>query len=239
MGNFRHLIYNTINTTMNILNTLTSLLAPHVCLGCGTNGAVVCDNCLELYTEPVQPRCVGCKKLSEDFKVCTSCRSWLPLHAVFVFGDYEGVNEHLVRSLKFDCQRDAAKPMSKLMSKPIEGLDEGFVLCPIPTAPARIRARGFDHAQSLAGYCSKYSGIPVHSILKRHTNVRQLGSSRSERIRQMATEFEVSISSNIAGKRILLVDDVLTTGATLSSAARILRDAGAKSVSAIVFAQKR
>jgi ComF family protein len=223
---------------MNILDSLTGLVAPHVCLGCGSLGSVLCGDCTVAYYEPLQPRCAGCKKLSKDFRVCTSCRSWLPIKSVYVASIYDGVAEQLIRSLKFESQRTAAEPIARLIGETICDIQDEPLLCPIPTAPARIRERGFDHALLIAKKLSTQTGFEFMRLLNRHTNVRQLGSSRAERMKQMESEFVIIRNPDIAGKHVLIVDDVMTTGATLSSAARELKKAGAKSVSAVVFAQK-
>ncbi len=223
---------------MSLIDTITGLVAPHICVGCGFAGPVLCDDCTVLYMEPVQPRCAGCKKLSDDFKVCSSCKSWLPLRSIFVASNYEGVSELLVRSLKFDCQRAAAKSMSRLMAETLSESSDKRLLCPIPTASSRIRERGFDHALLIAKELACNTGLTMEQLLQRHTNVRQLGSTRANRIKQMESEFSVSKKSMVEGENVLLVDDVMTSGATLAGAARTLRNAGAKSVSAIIFAQK-
>lgn len=222
---------------MSIADTIIGFVAPHTCIGCAKEGSVLCVSCTDMYFEPVQSRCVGCKTITEDFKVCTSCRSWLPLRSVYICGQYEGAVELLVRSLKFECQRAAAKAMAGIMTNQLTPQNE-TVLCPIPTAPARIRERGFDHALLIAKELSKQAGLPCQQMLRRHTNTRQLGASRSARIKQMKKEFEQVSRQEIDGKHIVLVDDVFTTGATIASAAKVLRQAGAKRVSAIVFSQK-
>ncbi|MCA9323620.1 ComF family protein [Candidatus Saccharibacteria bacterium] len=115
---------------------------------------------------------------------------------------------------------------------------DGTLLCPIPTAPSRVRQRGFDHALHITKRLSRHTKVPYQQLLRRHTNVRQLGASRLNRIRQMEREFEAIKQGEIKGKHVILVDDVFTTGATLSAAAKVLRKAGARRVSAVVFAQK-
>lgn len=212
-------------------------LAPHLCLGCGVEGSVLCDVCIELGGEPVIPRCAGCHRLSAGFRTCKSCRAWLQPYAIIVTTSYEGIYEQLIKSLKFDAKRQAARPIAGLMAEMLP-VDGDSVLCPLPTAPARIRARGFDHTKLITKYLSDYSGLQRKEYLSRKSNTRQLGSTRSQRLKQMENEFFVKSGQQIADKNILLVDDVVTTGASLSAAAKELKRAGAKRVTAIVFAQK-
>jgi ComF family protein len=220
------------------LDKVFGLLAPHLCIACGVEGSVLCDSCLETAGEPVVPRCAGCHTLSDGFKTCKSCRSWLEPYAVYVTTSYEGIYEQLIRSLKFDSKRQAAEPIARMMAEILPKTMQDFVLCPLPTAPSRIRERGFDHTKLIAKDLSFYTGIKYTALLGRKSNVRQLGASRSQRLVQMKEEFFAKDVQTIVGKNVLLVDDVVTTGASVSAAAKTLKKAGAKRVIAIVFAQK-
>ena len=124
------------------------------------------------------------------------------------------------------------------MLEVLTGIPEGTIVCPLPTAPSRIRERVFDHTMLLTKQIAKHTGLEYKALLGRKTNVRQLGSIRTERLEQMEQEFYAKNLEMIEGRNILLIDDVVTTGASLSGAASVLKKAGAKSVRAVVFAQK-
>jgi ComF family protein len=220
------------------LDKVIGVIAPHTCIACGLEGSVLCSSCLETAGEPIIPRCVGCHKLSTEFKTCQSCKHWLKADAVFVATVYEGIYEQLIKAMKFDAKRQASEPVAKIMMDALINLPEGTLVCPLPTAPSRIRERGFDHTIMLAKYIAKSKGLEYKSLLGRKTNVRQLGSTRSKRLEQMEQEFYAKDPEMIIGRNILLVDDVVTTGASISGAASELKKAGAKSVRAVVFAQK-
>lgn len=223
---------------MNVIDKITGYLAPHTCLGCEKEGSVLCGSCIELFEDTPQPRCAGCRSLSDNFKVCTKCRKWLPLNSVYVSGNYEGVNEALIKELKFNYKRQASESISRIMTNVISEVDPDLVVCPIPTAPSRIRKRGFDHCALISKELAKNLNLKQIKFLKRHSNVRQLGSSRRDRFEHMKSEFEVVKVGDLKDRNIMLVDDVMTTGATLGAAAKALRSSGAKSVSAVIFAQK-
>jgi ComF family protein len=142
--------------------------------------------------------------------------------------------------MKFDCKRQAAEPIAQIMTELLQNLPTQikYILTPLPTASSRIRQRGFDHSQLITKYLAKYLELKPQSLLGRKSNVRQLGSSRSKRFEQTEQEFYIKDNKFIKDSTILLVDDVVTTGASLSGAARVLLNAGAKQVHAIVFAQK-
>jgi len=221
-----------------MIDGLFGLLAPNQCIACGTEGSVMCDSCVELAGEPVVPRCAGCHKLSDNYRTCLSCRSWLEPHSVIVTTNYDGIYEQLTRELKFNSKRQSAQPIARMMTDLLPEVSKNMVICPLPTAPARIRQRGFDHTKLIAKYIAEYSNMNIGYFLGRRSNVRQLGSNRAQRLEQMEHEFFVKPRTDIAGKSILLVDDVVTTGASLSAAAKTLKKAGAKRVTAVVFAQK-
>lgn len=222
---------------MMVLDRICGVFAPNTCLSCGIDGFVLCRSCLETAGDPIAPKCVGCHKLSEGFKTCSSCRKWLKIDDIYVATSYEGIYEQLIHALKYDVKREAASPIAHIMNEVLAD-NLGSLLCPVPTAPARIRQRGFDHAKLITQYLAKYSGMEQKLLLGRKTNVRQVGSSRAERIEHMENEFLAKSPEFIKDKNIILVDDVITTGASLSGAANTLISAGAKSVKAIVFAQK-
>ena len=220
------------------LDSLVGVLAPHQCIACGLEGSLLCVLCLGAAGDPLPPRCAGCHKLSEASQTCKSCKQWLVVDSVFVATAYEGIYEDLLFALKFDCKRQAAEPIAKIMSKSAIDINKEAVLCPVPTAPSRIRQRGFDHTKLITKKISKNLNMEINSFLSRNTNTRQFGASRANRLRQMENEFYLAKGSEVKNKDIVLIDDVITTGATLSGCARILKKSGAKSVRAIVFAQK-
>jgi ComF family protein len=183
------------------------------------------------------PRCVGCHKLSDGFKTCKTCKAWLLVDYVQVTTAYEGVYEELIHAMKFDNKRQATQPIADLISENTI-YKEKVTVCPVPTAVSRIRQRGFDHINLISNRFSNNLKLECERILERKSNARQYGSSRNKRLNQLENEFYVSDKHSVEGKDVILIDDVVTTGATLSSCTKVLKKAGAKSVSAVVFAQK-
>ncbi len=145
---------------------------------------------------------------------------------------YEGVAKDLIHVLKFERSRASADVVANLLAETLPVLGD-IVITHVPTATSRIRTRGYDQAALIARRLAIQLGVEYAPLLSRLGQQRQVGKNRSERRSQMQ---ELFIATKKPAKHVLLVDDVITTGATLEACARILKDAGAKRVSAAVFA---
>ncbi len=221
----------------NALIALLNIFAPPRCPICGRDGRAVCSACLTAAIKPIYDRCFSCKARSRDCKTCDRCRRRLPLSHVWAVSDYGGDMARLIGCFKFGRLRELARPLSLTMAAKLPyGVE--FAVVPVPTATGRVRARGYDHARLLARSLSEATNLDFLPALRRLGQARQTGSGRARRSRQLQGAFWVAYPHLVKGRQILLVDDVLTTGSTLTSAARALKRAGAKSIAAAVLAQK-
>lgn len=154
--------------------------------------------------------------------------------------EYEELAQKLISQFKFGPQRAAAPPMAKIVADFLtgQGLQKDWLVVHVPTATKRIRDRGFDHAGILANELARNLGLESANVLGRIGQSRQVGARRVQRLQQLKDNYYVRLPSRVKGKNILLIDDVITTGATLETCAGVLRAAGAKHVSAVVFARK-
>lgn len=220
---------------MGLINKLVAMIAPHECIVCGVQGSILCTSCQSVEIFEVPSRCYRCKKLTKEFRVCVSCKSSSSLNHVWVSTLYDPIPKKLIRKLKFEYAIDAARDMAQIMDN-LTPVTDSFEVIHIPTASSRVRSRGFDHSKEITkNFCKIRSQIP-QSYLIRIGQTRQVRSSPQMRKKQMQDAF--LCPHDMTGKSILLIDDVLTTGSTLESAAKVLRKAGVKTVSALVFAQK-
>lgn len=158
------------------------------------------------------------------------------LTQVWVATDYQKTAAELVKRLKFDRAAAAAKLLAAAISDTIPPLPPQTVVSHIPTASRRIRQRGYDQAALIAKHLAKQRRLPYRPLLKRTGQSRQVGANRSQRASQLDGAFTVRTTK--LPEMALLVDDVLTTGATIEAAATALKKAGVTTVHAALFAQK-
>lgn len=214
---------------MTLPERLVAIIAPHECVGCGCQGRLLCNLCIPDLVRPPS-RCYRCRKVTQHYKTCPSCRSTSPLTAVYPATSYKDQAETLVKQLKFGSARAGADDIARAL----QVLDSGVVV-PVMTASSRARRRGYDQAVLIARTYAKLAQLPYAPHLVRQGQTQQVGATRDQRRKQLEGAFRVK--GSVVRKRLILIDDVLTTGATLEAAARTLKAAGAKSVIALVFAQ--
>lgn len=240
----------TLNFNNSVSYNMTSLLdktigwlAPPICLGCGHEGAALCQACQTAEIIPYGQHCAFCGRVSPACRTCKKCRRSAPRH-VWVATDYIGLATALVKAYKFGHSRFAASELADSMLSTIklfnysEELDKlNYLITPVPTATSRVRERSFDHADLLAATVAKHLNLDHFRVLGRLDQHRQVGSKRSLRLKQSQASYAALRPDKIKGRNILIIDDVITTGATLKAVTKVLRQAGAKRVDALVFAK--
>lgn len=235
----RH-IYNIINTTPSqLFDSVLSLLAPDKCNACGAVSSKLCPDCQELAIASPPSRCYQCHTSTTNYRPCNRCRKTLTFDSLLYAAQYEGVPKTLVMNMKLDSSRQAAKDIAGVLARMIdehEYLNETQLIIPVPTIQPHIRQRGFDHTLLIAQMLSRTLGLPYSSSLERTSNTRQVGKNRKERFKQMENGVKFKEVNDLNGVNITLIDDIVTTGATLSACSRTLKQAGAKRVDAVVFA---
>ena len=199
------------------------------------------------------PKCIFCGALLEKKKgklcVCPSCLNELPrtenrdiptlqgVDRLFVPLRYEGKVRFSLLDLKFSYRSANASSYAALIAPEINKDDFDLITC-VPVSRRTRRKRGFDQSELIAGELSKLTGIPFSKLLfKRAKNkVQSTLSTKEERQENVRGVFKARTGTDLSGKNILLVDDIVTTGATVSECSAVLRNAGASSVSVCALA---
>lgn len=209
----------------------------HAAVPAGDGDALVCSLCRRRWQPVPDPVCPRCGSLTEGPDGCTFCVEWpagLDKVRSAVWLD-EGARR-AVHALKYQGWWRVAEAMALAM-RTLEPLSGSATLVPIPLGSRRRRSRGYNQSMRLASAVADLVGHPVdESLLWRHRETRsQTSLTPEERQANIAGAFAASASAREL--RLVLVDDVFTTGATLLDAARALRAAGAAWVGAITFAR--
>ena len=208
----------------NLLRSALDVLFPVRCVGCGRSGAYICAACLaEAKRPPPSPP-------PESG----------PLADVLTPFAYEGVVRTAVQHLKYRGLRSLAPEMARPMARELAvAVPPPFTLVPVPLHPTRLRERGFNQAELLAREIARVLDAPLApAALRRVENTppQVRTATAAERLRNVRAAFAASQPPR--GGTLVLVDDVTTTGATLSSAAHALLSAGASRVYGLAFAHE-
>ena len=221
-----------------MLCQLMRLLVPLTCAGCQREGSVLCQQCGAQYHLMTQ-QCGGCGVASRHGRTCERCQKSAKsgvdnLGGGGVAWRYDGPVKRAVLDLKFKGHRWAADELADWYQDliPAEAFD--VVTC-VPISPERYRERGYNQSELLAKAVARQLHIPYRSCLGRYSNSHQLGLGRTDRLKQVAGVFYSTIQR--PPKRVLIVDDVVTTGATLNECARLLRASGATEVWGLALAR--
>jgi ComF family protein len=171
--------------------------------------------------------------------VCALCRSGLlGFDRAASFGFYDGALRSLIHLLKYSGMRPLAGRLSGLLDRALPVDDRYDVIVPVPLHWRRRWQRGFNQAELLARDVSRHRRIPILNALRRRkSTTTQAGLTSAGRRHNMAGAFEVRDGAEVRGKRVLLIDDVFTTGATASACAVALKKAGAGTVSLLTLAR--
>lgn len=183
------------------------------------------------------PACPRCALPTFDGRICAACaRRPPPFDATRVAFVYAWPCDHLLHRFKYGGALECARYFADALARRANGRPDPQLLVAIPLAAARQRSRGFNQAQELARHLSRTTGVPAtQGLIRLHDTAAQVGLSREARARNLRDAF---IGTEVlAGRTVALVDDVMTTGATMRAAARAARRAGAVAVEAWVIAR--
>lgn len=210
-----------------MIDTVLAFLAPHHCCSCGKVGNLLCSNCkYDIVSDQISV-CVVCKRPAGESGICRLCRPHFD--RAWTVAPRTGPLEDLIDLYKFERARAGYRVLGDLLLARLPQLPPEIVVVPIPTITPHIRERGYDHTLLVARYVARRRHLSLQPLLSRQTNTMQRGASKSMRRKQAAQAFTLRrpIDPTVV---YLLVDDIVTTGATLDAAAKQLKEAGAKHV---------
>lgn len=217
------------NYTM-IKNFILDILFPRHCLNCGREGSYLCQDCL----------------------ACLEISGWHKIHSIkdledlyFALPYQNPLVKNLIQNFKYEpFVKDLSKTLASLIITHFQLMDNKpdffeFLLIPVPLDKKRLKYRGFNQAQEVAQHLSKFFKIPLLKdvLIKIKGTIPQVELSDEERKKNIKGVFLVKNKEKIKRKKLLLVDDVYTTGSTMEECARVLKESGAKEIIGIVIAR--
>ena len=247
-GGFLSLSEAPLRSVKGVLSHLLDLIFVPLCPVCRSplrNGGPFCEGCSRTIRRVLPPICPQCGlpfPEGTEGHLCGDCLSGkfrFLLHRSY--GIYEGALKEAIHRFKYGRDLLLVEPLGDFLLEACEDLRSRGIdlLIPVPLHPRRLRERGFNQSLLLARHLSKRLGLPCEAevLVKVKDTPSQTSLSPAERQRAVRGAFEVLKGERIREKRVLLVDDVFTTGATVNEASRVLLRAGAEEVLVITLAR--
>ena len=217
------------------MKRLLDVLLPPSCPGCGREGEMVCAKCRHVLT----------RRSEEPAGAPLGLPGRVPAGIVQLewCAAYNGPARACLHALKYDGERRLVEPLARIMAERwVRAGIGGDVLVPVPVHAARRRQRGFDQAELLAHGVGRHLNLPVVlAVTRASRTTAQHSLGRSARAANVGHAFvaDHALAHKVRDRWAVLVDDLTTTGATLSGCAAALYDSGALAVSALTLARER
>ncbi len=215
---------------------LADWLFPKACVTCGVPKTFLCRACIASvppWNDMVCPYCLA----PNDSGLCLSCQKKTYLHDIVIATDYDTATvKKALHAYKYDGLRGLATPLAHFLLPYAENLT-ALPFVSVPMHPRRKKQRGFDHLALLLDHFAKHAPIQRWHGIERITYHKPLmGKSAEERKKEIHGAFRVT---RRPPERVVLVDDVMSSGATLEECAKMLTFAGCNNVTALILARKR
>ena len=232
----------------NIKDFILDLLFPKFCFGCGKEGEYICEDCLAIIEILEYHFCPGCQKRTINGETCPSCKKSTKLNGLYFAAPYQNaLVKKMITQFKYEpFIRELKKPLADLiithfqLCEKIKSDFSDFILAPVPLERKRMKWRGFNQSEEIAKELADYLEIPLinDALFKIKETLAQIDLTGEEREENIKGVFSIKNIEKIVRKRILLVDDVYTTGSTMNECARVLKEAGAKEVWGVAVARE-
>lgn len=225
-----------------IFSLVRDSVFPVFCLGCDKReGDWLCAEC-RLGLIPARPACPECRLETPGGSACAGCARVARLERVASLFFYErgGATEAIIRAWKYDYARGCESALIGLFNSQVKKIapPAGDVIVPVPLHPRRMAERGFNQGEVVGAWLGQATDVPVASSLRRVRYTRQQARlDRAGRAENVREAFALSRGADVRGARVILADDMYTTGSTMRECARVLLAASAASVAGFTFAR--
>lgn len=223
---------------------LADLLFPKFCLGCGFLGCYICSRCQKKLSYLNFDRCLYCDKKSLFGFTHVACFRKNGVDGTISIFAYNDFLKKIIKSIKYDRVKELWDELSLIIPPDqllklglYKKLNDRFFIQPIPLHPKKITARGFNQAKIMTEYFQKYLSFTIGDYLLRIKETKPQSYLKKDKDRLINLRGAFATKANVAGKNIILVDDLQTSGATIKEAARTLKKRGANKVFALTLAK--
>jgi len=223
------------------------LLFPKFCISCGKKESYLCQDCFSLIDIAERQYCPFCPqpRVVIDGRTCNFCQRSKKLAGLYSATSYDNfIVKKTVNQFKYAYIKELAKPLSSLIVAHLINLNQvesflSFILIPIPLHKKKLKQRGFNQAEEIGKELSKNLEAPIlnNVLIKTKQTSAQVELKKEEREKNIKGAFFCQKPELVRDKKILLVDDIFTTGSTMEECALTLKRAGAKEIWGIVVAR--
>lgn len=234
-------------------NFLLDIFFPQFCINCGREGSCLCQDCLSLIDIAQCQYCPFCNpaKIVLNGKTCAYHKRLKNLNGLYSAVPYQNslARKALLLFKYPPFVKKLSEPLAFLIITHFQMLANqpdfsGFILMPTPLHKKKLKERGYNQSQELAIELAKFLEIPVRNniLIKTKQTYPQVELTKEERAKNIKGAFKINLPQNneniLKGKKILLIDDVFTTGSTMEECARVLKQAGARQVWGVTVARE-
>ncbi len=219
-----------------MLDKLISLISPHHCVVCSDIADGMCKKCM-LQLKPFNSHnCILCGcGLNTGSRCCSSCEL-VNVNQLITVKMSKDLRK-LLHEYKYNNKRAFCKVLAQIVSNNIDNTGRNYTIVPLPPSSKHRRQRGYDHILNIVRHLSKMTNCEYEMVLKRKTNFRQVGADRQTRFTQAENAF-ISRYPLSPDRTYIIFDDVITTGATITSAVRALRSGGARKIQILAITHR-
>jgi ComF family protein len=230
-----------MNAVKTIFDFTLDIFFPRRCVACGKYGLFLCHGCASEIEYMKTPVCLKCGKITHQGEFCLRCRRDYVINGILYSTAYDNkIMQDLLHNFKYNRIVELGEILGEIITNRIRNLRfDNTVVVPVPLHSRREAERGYNQSEILARKISSNLGFSGGNALNRVKNTQtQVGLRKEERIKNMQDAFCCSDIELIDKKVVLLIDDVVTTGATLNECAKVLKAAGAKKVIGLTVAKR-
>lgn len=228
---------------------LIDLLFPKFCLGCGYVGVYICRSCQDKLKAIKSDTCFYCKKPSLFGLTHPNCTKKLNVDGILTIYYYNPILKKIIKNIKYRLAIKVWEEFYKVIEPQIitklgfyKRLSSNFVIQPIPLSKIKYNERGFNQAYIIGTFFQNFLHYPIVDLLVRKKEISSQAQTKNKRARYLNTRGVFAIKPDRRGliyqtPNIIMIDDVVTSGSTVSEATKILKKAGAKKVYILALAK--